>query len=73
MDAMTKRDRSWHKESDTYRLNDLAKQHGLPFKRVGMIYSFEDFTAYGLDQALGYAEGFDRARSVCWEKVTVAK
>ena len=70
---MTKRDRSWHKESDGYRLNDLAKQHGLTFKRTGMVYRFEDFTAYGLDQALGYAEGFDRAVSVCREKVTDAE
>jgi len=49
------------KESDMARLNDLATQHGLSFKRIGMVYRFEDFTAYGLDQALGYAEGFDRA------------
>ena len=48
-------------ESDTARLNDLAKQHGLAFRRAGMIYRFEDYTAYGLDQALGYVEGFDRA------------
>src|SRR5258708_12070278 len=62
MDAMTKRDRNWQKETDAVRLNDLAEQHGLSFRRVGMIYRFEDFTAYGLDQALGYAEGFDRAK-----------
>jgi hypothetical protein len=49
------------KESDTARLNDLAKQHGLSFRRAGMVYRFEDYTAYGLDQALGYVEGFDRA------------
>jgi hypothetical protein len=49
------------KKSDTGRLNDLAKQHGLPFRRAGMVYIFEEYTAYGLDQALGYVEGFDRA------------
>ncbi len=53
------------KESDMARLNDLARQHGLAFKCVGMIYRFEDFTAYGLDQALGYVEGFDRAMAAC--------
>jgi hypothetical protein len=26
---------------------------------------FDDFTAYGLDQALGYAKGFDRAMAAC--------
>ena len=52
-------------ETDTLRLHDLAEQHHLPFKRVGSTYLFEDFTARGLRQALGYAEGFDRgARSV---------
>ena len=49
------------KESDTARLHDLAQQHGLHFRRSGMIYRFEDYTAYGLDQALAYVEGFDRA------------
>jgi hypothetical protein len=53
------------KESDTARLNDLARQHGLPFKRVGMVYMFEDCNAYGLDQALGYVEGYDRAIAAC--------
>jgi hypothetical protein len=53
------------KESDTARLNDLAKEHSLTFRRTGMVYRFEDFTAYGLDQALGYAEGFDRAIAAC--------
>jgi hypothetical protein len=53
------------KETDTLRLNDLAKQHRLTFKRVGSTYIFDDFTAHGLRQALGYAEGFDRgARSL---------
>jgi hypothetical protein len=56
-----KRIRKHEFKSDTARLNDLARQHGLPFKRVGMVYRFEDYTAYGLDQALGYVEGFDRA------------
>jgi hypothetical protein len=49
------------KESDKARLNDLAEQHGLSFRQAGMVYRFEDYTAYGLDQALGYVEGFDRA------------
>ena len=43
------------------RLADLSRSHNLLFRRSGMIYRFEDFTAYGLDQALGYAEGHDRA------------
>jgi hypothetical protein len=49
------------KESDAARLHDLAQQHGLHFRRSGMVYRFEDYTVYGLDQALGYVEGFDRA------------
>ena len=49
------------KESDTARLLDLAQQHGLHFKRSCMIYRFDDYNAYGLDQALGYVEGYDRA------------
>lgn len=52
------------KESDMARLNNLATRHGLSIKRSGMVYRFEDFTAYGLGQALGYAEGFDRAIAV---------
>lgn len=64
--------KSEFKESDTARLNDLAQQHGLTFKRIGMVYRFEDFTAYGLDQALGYVEGFDRAMAACREKMTDA-
>ena len=70
---MTKRDRNWHKESDAARLNDLAQQYGLTFKRSGMVYRFEDYNAYGLDQALGYAEGFDRACQLHKEKVTDAE
>jgi hypothetical protein len=66
MGATVRRTRNHEfKESDTARLNDLARQHGLPFERVGMIYIFEDFTAYGLDQALGYLEGYDRAMAAC--------
>jgi hypothetical protein len=49
------------KETDELRLNDLARQHGLTFKHVGSTYCFEDFTAYSLEQALGYVEGYDRA------------
>ena len=48
------------KESDTARLHDLAQQHGLHFKRSGMIYRHNDYNVYGLDQALGYVEGYDR-------------
>ena len=40
---------------------NISTSAGLPFRRVGMVYRFEDFTAYGLDQALGYVEGYDRA------------
>jgi hypothetical protein len=72
MDAAIKRRRNSFKESDALRLDDLAEEHGLTFKRTGMVYRFEDFTAYGLDQALGYAEGFDRAIAVCREKSTDA-
>src|SRR5215831_1575771 len=50
-------------ETDTLRLKDLAKQHGLIFKRVGTSYRFDHFTAHGLTQALGFVEGFDRARA----------
>ena len=53
------------KESDTARLHDLAQQYGLHFRRSGMVYRFEDYTACGLDQALGYVEGFDRAIAAC--------
>jgi hypothetical protein len=49
-------------ETDIMRLNDLAKQHGLKFRRVGSTYTFDDFTAHGLKQALGFVEGFDRAK-----------
>ena len=50
------------KETDTLRLNDVAKEHGLSFARHGSTFQFEDFTAHGLEQALGFVEGFDRAR-----------
>jgi hypothetical protein len=49
------------KEQDAMRLADLARSHNLPLRKSGIVYRFEDFTAYGLDQALGYAEGYDRA------------
>jgi hypothetical protein len=49
-------------EYDTARLHDLADQHGLAFRQVDRIYLFDGYTADGLEQALGYAEGFDRAR-----------
>ena len=51
------------KETDALRLNDLARIHNLPFKKAGTKYIFEDFTAGGLRQALGFAEGYDRATS----------
>jgi hypothetical protein len=53
----------WDEESDTARLEDLAKLHGLTFKHVGSTYIFDDFNAHGVRQALGFAEGFDRARN----------
>jgi hypothetical protein len=49
------------KESDRARLHERAQQHGLHFKRSGMIYRFDDYNAYGLGQELGYVEGYDRA------------
>jgi hypothetical protein len=49
------------RETDALRLNDLAREHGLTFKRVRSTYQFEDYTAHGLKQALGFAEGYDRA------------
>jgi hypothetical protein len=48
-------------DSDALRLNDLAKQYGLECRRVGSTYQFDDFTAHGLKQALGFVEGYDRA------------
>jgi hypothetical protein len=48
-------------DTDTLRLNDLAKQYGLKFRRVRSTYQFDDFTAHGLKQALGFVEGYDRA------------
>lgn len=51
------------KETDTLRLNDLAAQHGLAFRVVGSTYIFDEFTAHGLRQALGFVEGYDRAKS----------
>jgi hypothetical protein len=55
--------RSAAREQDAMRLDDLSQRHGLPFRKTGMIYRFEgeEFTAYGLDQALAFAEGYDRA------------
>ena len=43
------------------RLDDLSRLHDLPFRKAGMVYRFGDFAAYGLDQDLGFAEGYDRA------------
>ena len=43
------------------RLDHLSRLYNLPFRKVGMVYRFDDFTAYGLDQAFGFAEGHDRA------------
>jgi len=52
-------------DQETYnlRLLALAKRHGLGFVKSGSTYQFDDFTAHGLEQALGFAEGFDRAKS----------
>ena len=47
--------------SDPLRLDDLAEQYGLTFRRVGSTYQFDDFTAHGFNQALGFVEGYDRA------------
>jgi hypothetical protein len=60
------------KASDEARVNDLAEQYGLTFKRVGKGYRFEDFNAWNLDQALGYVEGYDRAMLAAKEKATDA-
>jgi hypothetical protein len=49
------------KKSEKVRLKHLARQHGLTFKRFGSTHCFEDFSAHGLQQALGYVEGYDRA------------
>jgi hypothetical protein len=48
-------------DTDTLRLNDLAKQYGLKCRRVRSTYQFDEFTAHGLKQALGFVEGYDRA------------
>jgi hypothetical protein len=48
-------------ETDTFRLNHLVKEHGLTFKRICITYIFTYFNVNGLRQALGFAEGFDRA------------
>ena len=53
--------KSTDQNTDLLRLNDLVKKHGLHYRRVRNTYSFDDFTAHGLNQALGFAEGFDRA------------
>jgi hypothetical protein len=49
-------------ETDQLRLDDLVTEHGIAYSRVGNTYIFEDFMAHGLEQALGFAEGFDRGR-----------
>jgi hypothetical protein len=53
--------KTWDEETDTLRLYDLTRQHGLTFTRDGDTYVFDSFTAHGLPQALAFAEGFDRA------------
>jgi hypothetical protein len=52
-----------NRETDTLRLNDLAKEHGLVFTTSGATWFFDDysFRARSLGQALAFAEGFDRA------------
>jgi len=62
-------------DTDLLRLNDLAQQHGLSYRKVGTRYSFDDrlgtdafsdgciYTARGLREALAFAEGFDRAKA----------
>jgi len=49
-------------ETDLLRLNDLARLHCLDFRKIRRTYVFEDYTAHGLKQALGFVEGFDRAK-----------
>jgi hypothetical protein len=49
-------------ETDSLRLHDVAKEHGLNFTRRGSTFQFESFTAHGLRQALKFAEGFDRGK-----------
>lgn len=39
-------------EIDTLRLLELAKKHGLRFVKSGTTFSFDDFTAHGLQQRL---------------------
>lgn len=39
---------------------DFGKKYGLLFRQFGNTYKFLDFNAHGLEQALGYVEGFDR-------------
>ncbi len=51
------------RETDELRLADLADYHRLPYRRDRSTYVFEDFTAHGLRQALGYVEGYDRTMS----------
>lgn len=49
-------------ETDQLRLDDLVTEHGIAYQRIGNTYTFDDFTAHGLEQALGFAEGYDRAQ-----------
>lgn len=48
-------------DSDYWRFEGLVEQYGLKFERFNSRYVFDDFTADGFRQALGYAEGYDRA------------
>jgi hypothetical protein len=41
-----------------------SPEHGTYYSRIGNTYIFDDFTAHGLEQALGFAEGFDRAKNL---------
>jgi hypothetical protein len=49
------------KETDALRLEDLSRLHNLPFRKVRSRYIFEDYTARGLREALGFVERYDRA------------
>jgi hypothetical protein len=53
--------RNEFRETDALRLDDLSRLHDLPFQRKGNDYVFEEFVAHGLEQALGFVEGYDRA------------
>jgi hypothetical protein len=66
--------KSDERDTDLLRLNDLARQHGLTYRKHGKTLYFDDrtgedafsdgciFIARGLRAALAFAEGYDRAK-----------